>query len=127
MPEGGTEVHHEKFALRDVSSRLPDAQSLQVVGMLLLDGPAVLTANASEDVRLGLIDILCKQHQLFVVSDQSSLPINPACRFAALGVRFFCRLFFGLCLRLRRSWAALVTVRGHRRPAASSLRRQSLR
>jgi len=33
MPEGGTEVHHEKFALRDVSSRLLDAQSLQVVGV----------------------------------------------------------------------------------------------
>ena len=76
MPDGGTEVHHEYFALRSVSSRLLDAQSLQVVGMLLLDGPAVLAANASEDVRLGLVDILCKQHQLFIVSDQSCLTIN---------------------------------------------------
>jgi len=77
MPEGGTEVHQENFALRGVSSRLLDAQSLQVVGMLFLDGPTVLTANASEDVCLGLVDILCKQHQLFIVNDQSCLQINP--------------------------------------------------
>ena len=77
MPDGGTEVHQEHFALRGVSSRLLDAQSLQVVGMLLLDGPAVLATNASEDVCLGLVDILCKQHQLSIVSDQSCLQINP--------------------------------------------------
>jgi len=59
MPVGGTEVN---CALRGVSSRLVDAQCLQVVGKLLLDGPAVLVANASEDVRLSLVDILCKQH-----------------------------------------------------------------
>ena len=77
MPDGGTEVHQEHFALRGVSSRLLDAQSLQVVGMLLLDGSAVLATNASEDVCLGLVDILCKQHQLSIVSDQSCLQINP--------------------------------------------------
>ena len=76
IPVGGTKVHRENFALRGVSSRLVDAQSLQVVVMLLLDGPADLDANASEDVRLGLVDILCKQHQRFIVSDQSCLQIT---------------------------------------------------
>ena len=74
---GGTEVHDQNFALRGVSSRLLDAQSLQVVIMVLLDGPAVLTTNARQDVCLGLVDVLCKQHQLFIVSDQSFLQINP--------------------------------------------------
>jgi len=62
MPVGGTEVHREKCAPRGVSSRLLDAQCLQVVVKLVLDGPAVLVANASEDVRLSLVDILCQQH-----------------------------------------------------------------
>jgi len=71
--DGGTEVHHQNFALRSVSSRLLDAHSLQVVGMLLLDGPTVLAANESEDVYLGLVDVLCKQHQLLSV-------INHVCK-----------------------------------------------
>jgi len=61
IPEGGTEVQHEKFTLRVVSSCLPDAQSLHVVGVLLLHGQAVLAAHAGEDVRLGLVDVLCKK------------------------------------------------------------------
>jgi len=61
MPDGGTKVQYEKFALRDVSSCLLDAQSLHVVGVLLLHGQAVLSAHATEDVHLGLVDVLCKK------------------------------------------------------------------
>jgi len=74
IADGGTEVYLENFALRDVSPRLLDAQSLHVVVMLLLDEPAVLVANASEDVRRGPVDILCKQHQFLMVSDEPWLP-----------------------------------------------------
>jgi len=77
IDDGGAEVHLENFALRDVSPRLLDAQSLLVVVMFLLDGPAVLVANASEDVRHGPVDILCKQHQFWTVSDESWLQSTP--------------------------------------------------
>jgi len=77
IADGGTEVHQQNFALRDVSPRLLDAQSLHVVVMLLLDGPAVLVANASEDVRRGTCDIRCKLHQFLTVSGQLWLPITP--------------------------------------------------
>jgi len=75
--DGGAEVIHENFALRDVSPRLLDTQSLHVVVMLVIDGPAVLVANASEDVRRGPLDIPCKQHQFLMVSDELWLPSTP--------------------------------------------------
>jgi len=75
--ESGTEVLHVNVALRDVDTRLEDAHSFQVVVVLLLYGQAVLSAHASEDVRLGLVNILCKQHQLFIVSYQSCMQISP--------------------------------------------------
>jgi len=64
-------------ALRDVAPRLEDAHSLQVVVVLLLHGQAVLSAQASKDVRLGLVDILCRQHQLYVVSYPACKQISP--------------------------------------------------
>ena len=73
----GTKAQHVNFALRDVTTRVTEAQSLQIVGVLLLDGQAVLPAHGSEDDRLRLVDILCKQHKLFIVSYQSCMQISP--------------------------------------------------
>jgi len=77
IADGGAEVIHENLALRDVSPRLLDAQSLHIVVMLFLDGPAVLVANAGEDVRRGQLDVLCQLHQFLTVSGQLWLPSTP--------------------------------------------------
>ena len=62
LPVGGTEVRHEKSALGCVSSLPANADRVQVVEMLVLDGHVSLVALVVEDVLPSLGDLRCHHH-----------------------------------------------------------------
>jgi len=62
MPVGGTDVVHVQQALGRVSFIPANANRCQVVEMVVLDGPAILTVHGGEDVRRSLVDFLCHHH-----------------------------------------------------------------
>jgi len=60
--DGGAKIQHVQPAIGCVSSLLTNADRVQVVEMLVLDGHASLVALVAEDALPSLGDLLCDDH-----------------------------------------------------------------